>query len=363
MKTVLVTGSSGLVGSACVRHFHSLGWQVVGLDNNARKGFFGDEGDTMPALLRLKRDCPGFHHYPGDIQAKGGVNLVVCQAKPDLVIHAAAQPSHDYAATHPLEDFHINAGGTLNLLEAVRRNVPEAVFCFLSTNKVYGDAPNELPLKEGSTRYDYGYLRSTACDSFGDTIDLDDGGADPDYGINENMRLDQSTHSLFGASKLAADIYTQEYGRNFGLKTVCFRCGCLTGAAHAATEQHGFLAYLARCCREGRTYRVYGYKGKQVRDNLHAFDVARACEEFAAKPRAGQVYNLGGGRENSVSVLEAIVLFEQATGKRLQWEYIDQPRTGDHICYISDTQKFRYDYPGWSVTRSLADIIAELATS
>ena len=341
MKTLLVTGSSGLVGSACVRHFHAMGWQVHGIDNNARQWFFGRDGDTSATLVALLRDCPGFRSHQLDVSAPGDVIRFMSDFTFDLIIHCAAQPSHDLAAMRPLDDWHTNATGTLHMLEAMRRYAPDAVFCFLSTNKVYGDAPNRIPRVELSQRYWYAWARD-------------------DEGVGEDCTIDQTTHSLFGVSKLAADLMVQEYGRSFGLKTVCFRAGCLTGGAHAGAEQHGFLAYLARCCREGRPYRVYGHKGKQVRDQLHASDVARACEEFYKAPRAGEVYNLGGGRANSVSVLEAIEMVQAATGKRLDWEYVDEPRKGDHVVYISDTRKFRSHYPGWSVSVSLDEIIAEL---
>ncbi len=339
----LVTGSSGLVGSECVRHFAALGWEVHGLDNNGRADFFGRAGDTAPNLARLRADVPAFVHHKADVRDRHAVALLVRELRPDLVIHAAAQPSHDLAASRPFADFEVNAAGTLNLLEAARAHAPEAAFVYLSTNKVYGDAPNELPVSESRTRFEHRR------------------GLYEWEGFDETLRVDASTHSLFGCSKLAADLYVQEYGRYFGMNTACFRCGCLTGGAHAGAEQHGFLAYLAECCRAGRPYTVYGHKGKQVRDQLHAHDVARACEEFYKSPRSGEVYNLGGGRANSVSVLEAIGLLEAATGRELRWEYADRPRKGDHIVYVSDTTKFRSHYPGWTVTRSLADIVRELA--
>lgn len=361
---VLVTGSAGLVGSECVRHFARRGHAVQGIDSNARREFFGRDGDTRANLKRLAREVPGYSHYPLDIRDRPGVREAVRRARPSVIIHAAAQPSHDLAALRPFDDFEVNAVGTLNLLEACRQHCPEAPFIFLSTNKVYGDAPNELPLAEKETRFDYQWERRTACDRHGDTVDIDDEfGADPVAGINERMRVDASTHSLFGCSKLAADVMVQEYGRYHGLPTVCFRAGCLTGGAHAGAEQHGFLAYLARCIKEGRPYRVYGYKGKQVRDNLHAVDVASACEAFASCPTSGDVYNLGGGRPNSLSVLEAICQIEDAARKKLAWEYVEQPRRGDHVCYISDTSKFRRDYPEWKVTRSLPQIIEELCST
>ena len=341
MKTLLVTGSSGLVGSACVRYFASLGWEVHGADSNLRRTFFGPDGDTTPALTALQRDVPDFVHHELDIRDLIGISDLFAAICPGLIVHAAAQPSHDWAAKDPRTDFDVNAVGTLNLLMAARHFCPDSPFVFLSTNKVYGDAPNELPLIERVSRFD---LANPA----------------DRHGINESMRIDASMHSLFGVSKTAADLLVQEYGRYFGMPTVSFRCGCLTGSAHAGTEQHGFLAYLARCCREGRTYRIYGHKGKQVRDNLHAFDVARACEEYANAPRPGEVYNLGGGWENAVSVREAIQAVQEATGRQLSHVYEPEARRGDHICYYSDTRKFRGHYPGWTVTRGLGAIVEEL---
>jgi CDP-paratose 2-epimerase len=342
MKSVLVTGSAGLVGSACVRHFAARGWKTSGVDNDARAEFFGPAASTGPNLTRLCRDVPGYRHHAADVRYVAPVFAAVREARPTLIVHAAAQPSHDYAADHAHADFGVNAVGTLNLLEAARRHAPEAAFVFLSTNKVYGDAPNGRRYAELPWRYD--------CAALGEDW----------RGFDETLSVDQCAHSLFGCSKLAADVLVQEYGRAFGMPTACFRAGCLTGGDHAGAEQHGFLAYLARCCKGGKRYTVYGYKGKQVRDQLHAADVASACEAFANVPRAGAVYNLGGGRENSVSVLEAIDVVERAAGKRLDWAYADRPRRGDHVVWISDTRKFRKDYPEWEVTRSLADIVAEL---
>lgn len=349
MKTVLVTGSSGLLGSACVRHFDALGYCIDGIDSNARKHFFGDDADTTDVACDLLAQCKNFHDFQADIRDRDAILDIVSSTVPDIVLHCAAQPSHDYATQHPFEDFEVNAVGTLNLLEACRRYVPDAVFCFASTNKVYGDAPNELPMTEKPTRYEFSD-GGLAAMGFRDW-----------HGIDEFTSIDRSRHSLFGVSKAAADLMVQEYARTFGMRTGCFRFGCLTGAAHAGVELHGFLAYLAKCCREGIPYKVYGYKGKQVRDQLHAADAAAAFAAFAANPRSGEVYNLGGGRENSVSILEAIDLMERATGRKLQWEYVDQPRGGDHIVYYSDTSKFRCDYPKWRITRPLASIIEELS--
>ena len=342
MTTLLVTGSSGLVGSECVRHFAAQGWTIHGADNNMRQDFFGPDGDTRWNLLRLQAEVPGFHHHDLDIRDRPAVLALLAEIRPHFVIHCAAQPSHDLAASRPFDDFDVNALGTINLLEATRQHAPEAAFAFMSTNKVYGDAPNELPLRELNTRYDYARPEDHA-------------------GIAESMRIDQSKHSIFGADKVAADVLVQEYGRYFGMNTACFRGGCLTGPAHSAAELHGFLAYLVKCVAQGRRYRIFGYQGKQVRDNLHSFDVCRAFEEFFHAPRPGEVYNLGGGRANSVSILEAIRLAEDAVGRKLDYEYVEQNRSGDHICYISDLTKMKAHYPAWTVTRSLPAIIDEIA--
>lgn len=340
MGVVLITGSSGLVGSECCRHFAALGYTVHGIDGNQRRDYFGPDGDTRPNLERLKRDLGAtFIHH--DIDVRDLIKGWVRHLRPTLVLHCAAQPSHDLASRRPVEDFRVNALGTLNMLEATRQHAPDAVFCFASTNKVYGDFPNRLALVERKTRWDFAYPHRQE-------------------GINENCPIDQSRHSIFGASKAAADLMVQEYGRTFNLRTGCFRFGCLTGAAHAGVELHGFLSYLARCCAEGRRYRVYGHKGKQVRDQLHAADVARAFELFAAAPRQGEVYNLGGGRVNSVSVLEAIEAVESASGKRLDWQYVEEARGGDHVCYYSDNSKFQAHYPEWTISRPLESIIEEL---
>jgi CDP-paratose 2-epimerase len=341
VKVALVTGSSGLIGSEMVALLDRQGWAVHGIDNNMRRVFFGPDGDTTANLERLVEATRRFEHHDLDIRDRDGIGRLVKEVVPDLVVHCAAQPSHDLAARRPFEDFDVNAGGTLNLLEAVRASCPDSPFVFLSTNKVYGDAPNELELIELETRYDY---------------------ADPAQreGIDESCRIDTTLHSLFGASKAAADILVQEYGRYFGMPTVCFRGGCLTGSNHASAELHGFLAYVARCVLEGRTYRIYGYKGKQVRDNIHASDVCAAALAFAESPRPGAVYNIGGGRANSVSVLEAIAQLEDLTGRKLDVEYVDEARRGDHICYISDLGRLRADYPGWDVTVSLDEIMRGL---
>lgn len=341
-KKVIITGSSGLIGSEAVNYFDKRGWKVYGIDNNMRRDFFGLDGDTTRNLDRLKKTTKNFNHHDFDVRDRQRVLDLVYELRPDLIIHCAAQPSHDLAKDRPFDDFEVNAVGTLNLLESARRHCPESPFIFMSTNKVYGDAPNELPLKELETRWEY---------------------ADPKNfdGIDENCRIDACLHSIFGASKVAADILVQEYGRYFNMPTVCFRGGCLTGSNHAGAELHGFLAYLARAVHEGRTYRIYGYKGKQVRDNIHAYDVCTAFLAFYEKPHIAAVYNLGGGRTNSVSVVEAVTRFEELVGKKLQIEYVDKNRIGDHICYISNLTRFKRDYPNWHITRSLEDIFNELS--
>jgi CDP-paratose 2-epimerase len=340
-RTALVTGSSGLIGSEMVATLDRDGWEVHGIDNNLRMELFGADGDTRANLERLLAHTRRFDHHELDIRDREGVSKVVVEVRPGLIVHCAAQPSHDLAARLPFVDFDVNAGGTLNLLEAARASCPESPFVFLSTNKVYGDAPNERELVELETRYDYA-----------DPAERD--------GIDESCRIDATTHSIFGSSKAAADLLVQEYGRYFGMPTVCFRGGCLTGSGHASAELHGFLAYLARCVLEGRTYRIYGYKGKQVRDNIHASDVCAAVLAFAESPRAGAVYNLGGGRANSVSILEAIARLEELTGAELATEYVDEARRGDHICYISDLSRLQREYPSWRVTVTLEEILRDL---
>ena len=341
MKTMLVTGSSGLIGSEVCAYFANTGWRVDGVDNNARGEFFGSNGDTRWNQRRLEAHLPQFVHHELDIRNRMGVLKLIAELKPDAIVHAAAQPSHDLAAKIPFDDFDTNAVGTMHVLEAARLHAPEAVFVHMSTNKVYGDAPNELPLVEHPKRWDYGRPE-----------DFD--------GITENMRIDQSIHSLFGASKLAADIIVQEYGRYFGMKTCCLRGGCLTGPNHSGVELHGFLSYLVKCNLEGKKYMIFGYKGKQVRDNIHSFDVARFIDTFIENPRCGEVYNLGGGRENSCSILEAFTLIEAISGKKMVYEYVDTNREGDHICYISNLNKIKTHYPDWTITKSLGDIFEEI---
>jgi CDP-paratose 2-epimerase len=342
MKKVIITGSSGLIGSEAVAFFDARGWEVLGVDNNMRYAFFGPDGDTTWNLRRLQRTTKHFRHHDLDIRNRPAILDLIKSTKPDLIVHSAAQPSHDLAKDRPFDDFEVNAVGTLNLLEGARRSCPEAPFIFMSTNKVYGDSPNEKPLVELASRWEY---------------------ADPaDYhGINETCRIDASMHSLFGASKLAADLMVQEYGRYFQMPTVCLRCSCLTGHNHSGAELHGFLAYLARAIKERRTYRIYGYQGKQVRDNIHSFDVCNFFQLFYEAPRVAAVYNLGGGRRNSVSVIQAIARFEELIGPKLQVEYVEQNRLGDHICYISDLRRIQQDFPAWEITRSLEDIFRELA--
>ena len=339
--TLLVTGSSGLIGGEVCAYFSERGWAIHGVDNNQRAVFFGPEGDTRWNQERLGRQLSDFTHHELDIRDRDGLLKLLDAIRPDAVVHAAAQPSHDLAAKIPFDDFDTNAVGTMNLLEAVRRSVPEAPFAHLSTNKVYGDSPNELPLVEQATRWEYAR-------------------AEDQGGIREDQRIDQSKHSIFGASKVAGDVMVQEYGRYFGMKTCCLRGGCLTGPTHSGVELHGFLSYLIKCNLEGRPYTVYGYKGKQVRDNIHSRDVARFIEAFIEQPRQGEVYNLGGGRSNSVSILEAFAKIEAISGQEMRHTYSDQNRSGDHICYISDLSKCRDHYPGWDISIGLDEIFQEI---
>lgn len=343
LKKILVTGASGLIGSAVCIHFHRLGCQVFGLDNNQRKCFFGEGGDTSLTRNWLQANLPGYVHTESDVRDRKAVLQLFSETRFDLIVHAAAQPSHDLAASIPFDDFETNAVGTLNVLEAARQHAKDAPFVFLSTNKVYGERPNYLDLNEAETRWEY---------------------ADEAYanGIPETMSIDDSTHSLFGVSKTAADLMVQEYGRYFGMATCCLRAGCLTGAAHSGVKLHGFLNYLVRCAVAGDDYTIIGYKGKQVRDNLEASDVAAFVECFARAPRSAAIYNIGGGRENSCSILEAIDIIEDVTGRRVRTQYTSQARIGDHICYYSDLSRIRGDYPNWAVRKSLKQIIVEIAS-
>lgn len=339
---VLITGSSGLIGSEAVAFFDDLGFEIIGLDNNMRADFFGPPGDTTWNRQRLEASCQNFTHRELDVRDRQAIFELVAAEPFDLIVHCAAQPSHDLAARRPLDDFDVNAAGTLNLLEAYRQKSPEAVFIYVSTNKVYGDGPNHILLEEHETRWDY---------------------ADPRYeaGIPEDFPIDQNLHSLFGVSKLAGDLLAQEYGRYFGLKTGIFRGGCLTGPHHAGVELHGFLSYLTLRALEEAPYTIFGYKGKQVRDQIHSYDVINAFWQFAQDPRPGEVYNLGGGKENAASLIESVEAIEARTGKRPQLSYVDQARIGDHICYYSDLSKFRQHYPGWQLKYSLNDIFDEMA--
>ncbi len=344
-KTLLVTGSSGLIGSEVSTYFaRELGYTIHGIDNNQRAVFFGPQGDTRWNQQRLENDLPGFVHHELDIRDRAKVLALIESIKPNAIVHTAAQPSHDRAAAIPFDDFDTNAVGTLNLLEAVRRSCPESAFVHMSTNKVYGDAPNRIAMKEEATRWDY---------------------ADPLYflGIPETFTIDQSKHSLFGASKVAADVMVQEYGRYFNLPTCCLRGGCLTGPNHTGVELHGFLSYLVKCNLESKEYRIFGYKGKQVRDNIHSLDVARFIAAFIATPRAGEVYNLGGGKANSVSILEAFKIAESFTGKKQISTYVEENRAGDHICYYSDLRKMKAHYPTWDITQSAQDTIKQIVDS
>ncbi len=341
-KSILVTGSSGLIGSEVCTYFsRELGYTVHGVDNNQRAVFFGPQGDTRWNQQRLAEGLPGFEHHEVDIRDRQGVLDLLKKVQPDVIVHTAAQPSHDRAAAIPFDDFDTNAVGTLNMLEAARQACPESPFVHMSTNKVYGDAPNRIELAELETRWDY---------------------ADPAYehGIAETFSIDQSKHSLFGASKVAADVMVQEYGRYFGLPTCCLRGGCLTGPNHSGVELHGFLSYLVKCNLEGREYRVFGYKGKQVRDNIHSLDVARFMAAFVEAPRAGEVYNLGGGKANSCSILEAFKIAESFSSQAQKYTYVDENRIGDHICYYSDLRKMREHYPNWDISVSLEETIRQI---
>jgi CDP-paratose 2-epimerase len=341
MKKLLVTGASGLIGSEVCIHFHNLGWEIHGVDNNQRAVFFGPSGDTRWNQQRLQESIKGYVHYELDIRDRQGVLDLIINVKPDAIVHTAAQPSHDRAASIPFEDFDTNAVGTFNLLEATRRYSTEIPFVHMSTNKVYGDAPNEIPMVELETRWEY---------------------ADENYlqGIPETFRIDQTKHSLFGASKVSADISVQEYGRYFNMPSCVLRGGCLTGPNHSGVELHGFLSYLVKCNLEERQYTIFGYKGKQVWDNIHLYDVACFVEEFIKAPRVAEVYNIGGGKDNSVSILEAFKLISDISGKEMQHQYDPTNRIGDHICYYSDLRKMKAHFPDWDITKSLQDTFEEI---
>ncbi len=344
MKKILVTGSSGLIGSEVCSYFDRKGWEIHGLDNNQRAVFFGPGGDTRANQQRLQRELKRFHHVEADIRDRERILTLISELKPDAVVHTAAQPSHDRSAAIPFDDFDTNTVGTVNLLEAVRRHCGDSPFVHMSTNKVYGDAPNRIRMQELGSRWDFD---------------------DPAYvnGIAEDFDIDQSTHSPFGASKLASDIMVQEYGRYFGMSTCCLRGGCLTGPNHSGVELHGFLSYLVKCNVEEKTYTVFGYKGKQVRDNIHSFDVASFIDRFLEKPRSGEVYNIGGGKDNSCSILEAFEMISRISGKEMKYKYDEKARVGDHICYFSDLRKMQTHYPGWTLTKSLEDTFREIYES
>src|SRR5947207_406105 len=344
MRTIIVTGSAGLIGSETVKRFAKEGARVLGIDNNMRAQFFGPEASTKKTRDDLARNVPGYEHHNIGIRDAPVVADLFKQhrGRIDALVHTASHPSHDWAARDPQTDFSVNANGTLNLLEAARNFCPEAPFVFTSTNKVYGDTPNRLPLRELEKRWEI------------------ETGHEYEPGISETMSIDETKHSLFGASKAAADLLVQEYGRYFGMPTVCFRGGCLTGPAHAGTELHGFLSYLMICTVSGRPYRVFGYKGKQVRDNIHSYDLVEALVQFMGAPRVGEVYNIGGSRYSNCSILEAIDLCEEISGRKLTWNYEETNRIGDHIWWISDVRKFQQHYPDWKFRYGLRDILEEI---
>ena len=344
MAVALITGSAGLIGSAAAYPFESLGYDVWGVDNDSRSVFFGPEASTEPMRGRLERDLPNYRHFEIDIRDESRIAELVAESRRDLavVVHAAAQPSHDWSALEPLTDFAVNAVGTVNVLEAVRIHAPESAFIFCSTNKVYGDTPNRLPLVEYEHRFDLP--------------------SDHEWfeGVPETMSIDASTHSPFGVSKTAADLMVQEYGRYFGMSTGVFRGGCLTGPGHAGAELHGFLAYLMKCTATGKPYTVYGYKGKQVRDNIHAVDLVSAFEHFARRPKSAAVYNIGGGRQVNCSMLEAIELCEEISGRQLTWSYSENSRVGDHQWWVGDLTRFRSDYPEWELRFDIRGILVDI---
>ena len=341
---ILVTGSSGLIGSEVCSYFSQRGHVIHGIDNNQRAVFFGPQGDTSWRLKELRETLPSFNHHELDIRERSKVLELMNSLKPDAIVHTAAQPSHDKAASIPFDDFDVNATGTLNLLESARQACPESPFVHMSTNKVYGDGPNSIEMKELDTRWEY---------------------ADPTYanGIPETFSIDQCKHSLFGASKVAADVMVQEYGRYFNMPTCCLRGGCLTGPSHSGVELHGFLSFLVKCNIDDRKYTIFGYKGKQVRDNIHSEDVVRFIDCFFEDPRRGEVYNLGGGKKNSCSILEAFEICESYSGKKQSYEYSDENRIGDHICYFSDLTKINEHYPEFKIENSLPEIIRQIVSN
>lgn len=345
MSIAIVTGSAGLIGSETTRFFTSKGLDVVGIDNDMRREFFGSDASTAWSRALLEKELRTYRHIEADIRDEQAMAQLFAKYSHDIkvIIHAAAQPSHDWAARDPFKDFTVNANGTLILLEMTRRYCPEAVFIFTSTNKVYGDTPNSLPLVEQDSRWE-----------------LDAAHPYARHGIDESMSIDQSKHSLFGASKVAADVLVQEYGRYFGIKTACFRGGCLTGPAHSGTQLHGFLAYLMKCAVTGTKYTVIGYKGKQVRDNIHSFDLVNMLWHFFQRPRIGEVYNAGGSRHSNCSIREAIDICGEITDRPMAWEYAEENRIGDHIWWISDVRKFRAHYPEWSYRYDLRQILQEI---
>ncbi len=348
MSVVIVTGSSGLIGSETCKFFHAQGLDVVGVDNNMRQYFFGPEASTAWNTTQLQQNLKKFTHVSADIRDEKAIDTLFSKYGKSIkaVIHTAAQPSHDWAAREPFTDFTVNANGTLSVLEATRKNCPEAAFVFTSTNKVYGDTPNDLPLIEKETRWE-----------------LDPSHAWAKHGIDETMSIDNSKHSIFGASKVAADVMVQEYGRYFGMKTACFRGGCLTGPAHSGAELHGFLAYLVKCVVTGRPYTIFGYKGKQVRDNIHSYDLVNAFWHFFQKPRSAVVYNMGGSRHSNCSMFEAIQMSEELAGKKLNYKVSDEARQGDHIWWISDVRRFQKDYPEWSYKYDQKQILKEIVAA
>ena len=345
MDIALITGSAGLIGAEAVRFFSNKGFKIVGIDNDMRKEFFGEEASTKWSREKLESEIIDYVHYSEDIRDREAMENIFKQYGDDIkiVIHTAAQPSHDWAAKDPFTDFTVNANGTLTLLETTRQYCPDTVFIFTSTNKVYGDTPNELPLVELETRWEIDGLHPYF-----------------ENGIDESMSVDQTKHSLFGASKLAADVLVQEYGKYFNMKTACFRGGCLTGPGHSPTELHGFLAYLMKCAVTGNHYTIFGYKGKQVRDNIHSYDLVNAFWHFYQKPRIGEVYNMGGGRHSNCSMLEAINMCEEITGKKMNYTYSEGNRIGDHIWWISDVSKFKDHYPMWNYKYDIKDILIEI---